>query len=1165
MRAGVKTRVLNRAKALALSRRLDGVLNLLALPVSRGRRGVNPIFADYYGMVVGRRFENDDEAAQHYFREGWRLGVVPTPLLHVPAARVSTAMSFLLRHELARLARGAEPRGAILGEPARMLDLVDMRTLVGGRGGWLGSLTRTLRSDPHAVSLVLGVRRVVWRDFLASCRELVEASDAVVRNGLIDRRLYESQVGGYVFLSDVAALDDYIDRGELDGRVINPFFEAEWYEVSERSQVRRGRPANQLLDFVARGEIGQASPQFWGKRYLDSLAGEARPASLLGHLAAQAGEDDPMPASENVVPVSRSVAEQTARGRAEQYHRDLRRSAPPAAGPLVGRHREVAVKPVAEGTCLVVVDERHIRSSAAVAELRRAAEQSLRGVRFVVVPSDAVARRSDLQELVDSTLAMDFLPAGETQELGARIAGELAESPAEAWTQWTPRQRWARGFLAAAVGSLRGSKDAAAVAFVNDGLRQHWLRTDDPTWLEDLDEGGVVFRSPRAGGPEPDADLDFGVVWDLVLRIGRTQRAAVVRSNEVTRVSSDDVSPHEVRASANAARANVIVDFSSAAGDGVGVVIPTFEDWHMTQFAVRRVLDTAPDASVVVVDNGSRRPVSGILASAFAGEPRVRVERLPRNTDFATGSNYGASVAHARVTVFLNNDTAVLDGWLDPLAAALEDPSIAAVQPLLLFGDRTVQTAGTIFLGGMTMPRHLYVDVHPSDVDPSLDDYEFSALTAACLAVRFDDLAAIGGFDAGYINGMEDVDLCLRLTQHTGSSLRVRTASRVVHFESRTAGRHTHQMTNRDRFAARWRRELVEDLDDRVVFETGRIRLDDVVWSREATSPLWTPQLVLGLRRPALTVNEATPRLRWAIKSSATGDLSGDSWGDTFFAADLAKALSRLGQDVVVDRSSSHARDTGSWDDVTLALRGLARYIPQPGAVNLLWVISHPDLVTRYELESGFDRIYAAGRGWADFARDRWGVDVSVLLQATDATKFHPAARSAAERTGTIFVGRTRGVARPIVSDVIAAGGRPQVYGDDGWEQFIDPSYLAGSGIDNEDVPAAYADAAIVLNDHWRDMAEFGFFSNRLFDAAAVGARIVSDDVPGMAEVFGRQVQSYASLDELTALLDPASDVWPSESELTVSAERIVAEHSFDRRARTLLDDALAIRKERRS
>ncbi len=1163
MRAGVKTRVMNRAKALALSRRLDGVLNLLALPVAMRRRGVNPVVADYYGMVIGRRFESDEAAAEHYFREGWRLGVIPTPFLHVPAARVSTAMSFLLRHELARLARGAEPRGAIIGDPARMLDLVDLQGFVGARGGWLAELTRRVRADPQSVTLVLGVRRVVWRDFLASCRDLVDASRAVVANGLIDRPLYEHQVRGYVFLSDEAALDDYIDRGELDGRSINPFFEAEWYEVSEKSQVRRGRPANQLLDFVARGEVGQASPQFWGKRYLDGLRGGTRPASVLAHFAATAGAEDPTPASEGVAAVSRATAEQTTRARVSEYHRHLGRLT--ASGPLIRRHRQVAATPTAEGTCLVVVDERHIRSGAAVAGLKRAADQTMRGARFVVVESDAVARRSDLQELVDTTLAIDFLPRTAGEEFGACVARALAESPAEAWTQWTPRQRWSSGYLGAAVGTLRGSKDAAAVAFTNGSLPQPWLSTEDPTWLDELDAGGVILRAPRAGGLEPDAGLDAGVIFDLVLRIGASERAVAVRSNDVVATSSADVSAHEDRAGANAARSKVIVDFASEPRPGVAVVVPTFEDWHMTFVAVRRVLDSTSDAEVVVVDNGSRRPVASILASAFAGEPRVRVERLPRNTDFATGSNHGASLARAQLTVFLNNDTAVLDGWLEPLRAALQDESVAAAQPLLLFGDRTVQTAGTIFLGGMTMPRHLYVDVHPSDIDPSLDDYEFSALTAACLAVRFEDLAAVGGFDPDYINGMEDVDLCLRLKQHTGVSLHVRTASRVVHFESRTAGRHTHQTTNRDRFAARWRRELVEELDDRAVFDTGRIRLDDIVWSREPESPMWTPQLVLGLRRPAMKVDEPAPRLRWAIKSSATGDLAGDSWGDTFFAAALGDALARLGQEVVVDRSSSHARDTGSWDDVTLALRGLARYIPQPGAVNLLWVISHPDLVTKYELESGYDRIYAAGQGWADFARERWGTDVSVLLQATDSTKFNPQARTAAQRSGTIFVGRTRGVARPIVTDVIAAGGEPRVFGDDGWEQFIDPVFLAASGMDNDEVPAAYANAGIVLNDHWRDMADYGFFSNRLFDAAAVGARIVSDDVPGMGDVFGRQVQSYASLDDLRTLLDPSSDAWPSEESLSESAEKIVTDHSFDRRARTLLDDALALRKERRS
>ena len=43
------------------------------------------------------------------------------------------------------------------------------------------------------------------------------------------------------------------------------------------------------------------------------------------------------------------------------------------------------------------------------------------------------------------------------------------------------------------------------------------------------------------------------------------------------------------------------------------------------------------------------------------------------------------------------------------------------------------------------------------------------ALTGAALAVRFTDLVRPSGFDPVFRNGMEDVDLCLRLArQRTG-------------------------------------------------------------------------------------------------------------------------------------------------------------------------------------------------------------------------------------------------------------------------------------------------------------------------------------------------------------------------------------------------------------
>ena len=54
-----------------------------------------------------------------------------------------------------------------------------------------------------------------------------------------------------------------------------------------------------------------------------------------------------------------------------------------------------------------------------------------------------------------------------------------------------------------------------------------------------------------------------------------------------------------------------------------------------------------------------------------------------------------------------------------------------------------------------------------------------------------------------------------------------------------------------------------------------------------------------------------------------------------------------------------------------------------------------------------------------------------------------------------------------------------------------------------EDLPATYRAAGVVLNDHWDEMRREGLLSNRLFDLAGCGARVVSDDVRGLRDVFG--------------------------------------------------------------
>ena len=106
----------------------------------------------------------------------------------------------------------------------------------------------------------------------------------------------------------------------------------------------------------------------------------------------------------------------------------------------------------------------------------------------------------------------------------------------------------------------------------------------------------------------------------------------------------------------------------------------------------------------------------------------------------------------------------------------------------------------------------------------------------------------------------------------------------------------------------------------------------------------------------------------------------------------------------------------------------------------------------------------------------------------------------------------------------------------------------------NYEVASKYRSAGIVLNDHWPDMASEGFFSNRLFDAAASGGRVVSDCVLGVEEMFEGAVQTYRSPSELAILCALENrGQWGTNEEIVERANRIGQLHSFDQRAKQLV------------
>jgi hypothetical protein len=283
---------------------------------------------------------------------------------------------------------------------------------------------------------------------------------------------------------------------------------------------------------------------------------------------------------------------------------------------------------------------------------------------------------------------------------------------------------------------------------------------------------------------------------------------------------------------------------------------------------------------------------------------------------------------------------------------------------------------------------------------------------------------------------------------------------------------------------------------------------------------------------------------QWSIVTSAPKGEAGKQWGDYWFAKDLAQALTAEGVEAkVVSRSGANSAKRNT-DDVVLVLRGLRRVVPSnTSATWLLWVISHPELVEPGEATQ-YSRAFAASNNWNPGASLG---EFTPLLQATNASRFTPV--PSIEKSGVLFVGSTRGEFRPIVRDALAARIPLQVYGV-GWEEFLSPEQITGEFLPNSELPAAYAKNALVLNDHHRGMAEQGFLSNRLFDAVAAGARVVSDSAVGIGDVFGSSVVTYRSPDELAAIYRDPDSFFPSNP---LDAERIRTEHDFRGRARELI------------
>jgi GT2 family glycosyltransferase len=223
----------------------------------------------------------------------------------------------------------------------------------------------------------------------------------------------------------------------------------------------------------------------------------------------------------------------------------------------------------------------------------------------------------------------------------------------------------------------------------------------------------------------------------------------------------------------------------------VSLIIPTRDHEALLRTCMAGIRATAyPSFDVTVIDNDSSDPETLAYLAGLEREG-VHLVRQPGAFNYARLHNAVVPELTGPLICFLNNDIEMIaPDWLSFLAAAAMREEVGAAGARLLYPDRTVQHAGVVIgVGGGAGHAHRLQD----DSDEGyfgrahLPQY-VSAVTAACLVLRKDRFAAVGGFnESDFAVAFNDVDLCLKLNARGWQSFYEPRAC-LIHHESKSRG-----------------------------------------------------------------------------------------------------------------------------------------------------------------------------------------------------------------------------------------------------------------------------------------------------------------------------------------------------------------------------------------
>ena len=239
----------------------------------------------------------------------------------------------------------------------------------------------------------------------------------------------------------------------------------------------------------------------------------------------------------------------------------------------------------------------------------------------------------------------------------------------------------------------------------------------------------------------------------------------------------------------------------------VSVISVNYNQSEVTLDLLRSLQNTSyKNIEVIIVDNASPDDDPDIIKKEF---PEITLIKSDKNLGFAGGNNIGIRASKGDYLMFINNDTEVPEGFLEPLVELFEsDPQIGMVSPKIKFywNPNILQYAGITKMNPVTLRNH-GLGYYKTD-GPEFDKLsQTESIHGAAMMVPRRVIEKVGMMTEVYFLYYEEHDWA-EMIKRAGYKIYYQPKSYILHKESVSTGKNSpfktyHITRNRLVFARR--------------------------------------------------------------------------------------------------------------------------------------------------------------------------------------------------------------------------------------------------------------------------------------------------------------------------------------------------------------------------